>query len=93
METAKPVPVLVGRALILCVDDNQTGLRLVNDILVRNGYAVLQASTAEDSLEMFREAPVSLVVADHMLRGTTGLELAAQFKALKPNVPVVLHSA
>ena len=92
METAKPVPVLIGRALILCVDDNQTGLRLLNDILVRSGYAVLLASTAEESLEMLREAPVSLVVADHLLRGTTGVELAAQFKALKPTVPVVLHS-
>jgi CheY-like chemotaxis protein len=74
------------------VDDNQTGLRLINDILVRNGYAVLLASTAEQSLEMLREAPVSLVIADHMLRGTTGTELAAQFKAIKPTVPVVLHS-
>lgn len=81
-----------GRALILCVDDNKAGLRLTNDILVRNGYAVLLASTAEEAMEMSREAPVSLVLADHLLRGTTGTELAARFKALKPHVPIVLHS-
>jgi CheY-like chemotaxis protein len=74
------------------VDDNQIGLRLINHILVRNGYAVLLASTAEEALEMLHEAPVSLVIADHMLRGATGTELAAQFKSLKPTVPVVLHS-
>jgi CheY-like chemotaxis protein len=92
MESAKPVPVQIGRALILCLDDNQTGLCLINDILVRNGYAVLLASTAEEALEMLREAPVSLVIADHMLRGATGTELAAHFKSIKPTVPVVLHS-
>lgn len=92
MASDKPAPVRIGRALILCVDDNQTGLRLINDILVRNGFAVLLASTAEESLEIFREAPVSLVIADHVLRGTTGAELAARFKAIKPTVPIVLHS-
>lgn len=92
MGSTKPGAVQIGRALILCLDDNPAGLRLMNDILVRNGYAVLLAPTVEESLEMFREAPVSLVIADHMLRGTTGTELAAQFKSIKPTVPVVLHS-
>ena len=82
----------IGRALILCLDDNLTGLSLINDILSRNGYAVLLASTPGESLEMLREAPVSLIIADHMLRGTTGTELAALFKSIKPMVPIVLHS-
>ena len=92
MGSTKPSPVQIGRALILCVDDNQPGLLLLNDVLVRSGFAVLMASTAEESLEMLREAPVSLVIADHMLRGSSGTGLAAQFKAIKPTVPVVLHS-
>ena len=36
--------------------------------------------------------PVSLVLSDHMLRGTTGLALAHQLKAIKPHVPFVLYS-
>lgn len=92
MGSARAASVLIGRALILCVDDNPTSLLLLNDILAQKGYAVLRASTAEESLGMLRETPVSLVIADHLLRGTTGAELAAQFKAVKPNVPVVLHS-
>jgi len=35
---------------------------------------------------------VSLVLSDHMLRGVTGTELAAELKKVRPNVPVVLHS-
>lgn len=92
MGSTKLAPVQIGRALILCVDDNEPGLLLLNEILVRSGFAVLRASTAEESLEMLREAPVSLVIADHMLRGSSGAELAAQFKAIKFTVPVVLHS-
>jgi CheY-like chemotaxis protein len=92
MGSTKPAPVQIGRALILCVDDNQLGLLLLNEVLVRSGFAVLMASTAEESLEMLRDAPVSLVIADHMLRGSSGTELAAQLKAIKPTVPVVLHS-
>lgn len=92
MGIAKPASVLIGRALILCVDDNQTTLDLLNEILVGEGFAVLLASTAEQAVEILRETPVSLVIADHLLRGSTGTELAAQLKALKPNVPVVLHS-
>ena len=90
--SAKPASVLIGRALILCVDDNQTTLGLLNEVLASKGFVVLLASTAEQAVEILRETPVSLVIADHMLRGTTGVELAAQFKATKPTVPVVLHS-
>lgn len=92
MRSTNTVSPQLGRALILCVDDSKTALRLTNDILVKNGFAVLLASTAEQATEMLREAPVSLVIADHMLRGTTGTELAAKFKAIKPTVPIVLHS-
>ena len=43
-------------------------------------------------MSTLREAPVCLVLADHMLRGTTGTALAAKMKRIKPDVPVVLYS-
>jgi len=61
-------------------------------ILEGNGFSVLSAGSAEDALKMFRMQPVSLVLADHMLSGSTGTQLAAQLKAIKPTVPIVLHS-
>ncbi len=39
-----------------------------------------------------QRVPVSLVLSDHMLRGTTGIALAHQLKAIKPHVPFVLYS-
>ena len=61
-------------------------------MLKKEGYSVLAASTGTEALRMFREVAVSLVLSDHMLRGTTGLALAQQLKAIKPHVPFVLYS-
>jgi len=64
----------------------------LKSILEANGFAVLQAFAAEEALQLCHDTPVSLVVADHMLTGSTGAELAARIKAIKPTVPVILHS-
>jgi len=85
-------PAIPGRPLILCIDDNASQLRLLDEILGRQGFQVLQASTVETALETMREAPISLVISDHFLRGTSGTELAEKLKALKPTVPILLHS-
>ena len=45
-----------------------------------------------EALKLFREVAVSLVLSDHMLRGTTGSALAHQLKAIRPHVPFVLYS-
>jgi CheY-like chemotaxis protein len=42
---------------------------------------------------LFQQQPaISLVLADHMLSGKTGTQLAAQIKQIKRTVPVVMHS-
>lgn len=81
-----------ARSLILCVEDNERYLRLRKAVLKKAGYAVLSACSGSEALEIIREAPVSLVLSDHMLRGTTGAVLAKELKEIKPNVPIVLYS-
>ncbi len=55
---------------ILCVEDNKAYLRVREAVLEREGYSVLSASTGDEALKLFREQSVSLVLSDHMLRGT-----------------------
>jgi CheY-like chemotaxis protein len=81
-----------SQPLILHVEDDKAQLDALKAVLEGNGFAVLQATTAEEALRLCRETPVSLVIADHMLGGVTGVELAGRIKALKPRIPVVLHS-
>ena len=81
-----------GKPLILCIEDNVEHLQLRKTVLENAGYGVLGASTGEEALEILREAPVCLVLSDHMLGGTTGTALAKEIKKIKRNVPVILHS-
>lgn len=92
MQRPKTAVAQVGRPVVLCVEDNEAQLHLLSDILARDWFAVIQAATPEEAIERLREAPVGLVIADHMLRGLTGAQLAAKFKAIKPTVPLMLHS-
>lgn len=54
------------------------------------GYEVLVAISGETALQMFRCQKVDLVIADHFLPDSTGAEITAAMKRLKPEVPVVL---
>lgn len=86
------IPQQRGRPLILHIEDNDAQSETLKSILEGNGFAVLQANSAEEALQLCRDTPVSLVVADHMLSGSSGVELAGRIKAMKPALPVVLHS-
>jgi len=91
-ETIEPLRHQPSPQTILCVEDNKAYLRVRKAVLEREGYSVLAASTGTEALKLFREVAVSLVLSDHMLRGTTGVALAQQLKAIKPHVPFVLYS-
>jgi len=81
-----------AKPLILCIDDNKAQLQLRRQILENDGFLVLNATNATEAIHILRETPVSLILSDHMLRGTTGTQLAAELKKVKADVPVVLYS-
>jgi len=89
---AAPSPTIASKPLILCVEDNEIYLRLRKAVLEQAGYAVLSANTGTEAMEILRDAPVCLVLSDHMLRGTTGTFLATQMKKIKRDVPIILYS-
>ncbi len=79
--------------LILCIDDAEIALRVRKLLLAGAGYSVLTASSGEEGLEVFRESPVELVIADHFLSDKTGAEIAKEMKEFKPQVPILIVSA
>jgi DNA-binding response OmpR family regulator len=76
---------------ILVVDDEQTLRRTNRRALERHGYVVLDASTAEEAIEILRAAGsiISLVVCDLGLPMMGGLELINLLKTF-PHSPRVL---
>jgi len=79
--------------LVLCIDDAEIALRVRKLLLASAGYAVLTAPSGEEGLEVFKNHPVDLVIADHFLSDKTGAEIAGEMKQLKADVPILIVSA
>lgn len=82
-----------GNHLVLCVDDEHVGLQVRRLLLERSGYKVITARDGVSGLNLFRKEPVEAVVLDYAMPGMHGGEIAAQMRAEKPNVPILLLSA
>ena len=80
----------VNPTVVLCVDDDPTGLFARRLILTIAGYDVLTAPSGDVALRIFRRRNVDLVITDHFLTGSTGVEIAVAMKQMKPEVLVVL---
>ena len=80
------------KAIILCVDDEETPLMLRRLVLERSGYDVITATSAVTALEIVSSRHVDLVLSDHLMPGTTGTELARQIKSRLSGLPVILLS-
>ena len=89
---ANALRVILAKPLILCIEDEPIHLILRKKVLERDGYNVVGVTTAADALTTLRESPVCAIIADHMLHGTTGTELAREMKEIKPDVPIILFS-
>ncbi len=85
--------IAVQPALILCIDDDDIVLRVRKLLLGSEGYNVLTANSGEQGLELFKQNPVELVIADHFLSDKTGTEISKEMKELKPEVPILIFSA
>jgi DNA-binding response OmpR family regulator len=79
--------------LLLCIDDAEVALRVRKLMLTNAGYRVLTAESGEAGLDLFRDNPVDLVIADHFLSDKSGSEIAQEMKELKPRVPILIVSA
>ena len=81
---------LLAPKVILCIDDDKPCLELRKWVLEKQGYKVLVASDAAEGLELFSKTPIDLVILDYLLIGTTGAEVAATMKKIKPYVKIAL---
>jgi PAS domain S-box-containing protein len=83
-----------GHERVLLVDDEQAVARSSARILERFGYRVTFHTDPVQALDVFRESPDSfdLVISDLTMPGLSGLELAREIRALRPDLPVILAS-
>jgi CheY-like chemotaxis protein len=78
---------------LLCIDDEDIGLRVRKAVLERAGYEVLTAQTAQSGIELFTSGSFDCVILDFLMPGTNGGEIAATLRRIRPEVPILLLSA
>ncbi len=82
-------------ARILIVDDERNNRKLLEVMLLAEGYVLLTAATGEEALAMAAQHVPDLILLDIMMPGMDGYQVTAQIKAgdKTRNTLVILLSA
>ncbi len=76
---------------VLLVDDDSMVLAGTSAMLEELGHRVLTATSAAAALDVVRsDAPIDVVITDHVMPGMTGVELAKHIRDIRQGLPIIL---
>jgi DNA-binding response OmpR family regulator len=78
---------------ILIVEDDESILFGLQDILEGKGYKISTASNGIDGLKLASTKPIDLLVLDIMLPGKNGLEICKRIRKEKIKLPIIMLTA
>lgn len=78
---------------VLVVDDQASMRKNVNDVLSREHLQIIEASSGEEALQIFRRQRPQLVLLDINLPGIDGISVLKEMKLLEPDIPVLIFTA
>ncbi|HET9915996.1 MAG TPA: sigma-54 dependent transcriptional regulator [Candidatus Binatia bacterium] len=78
---------------ILVVDDEASQRELVSGYLKKQGFEVFTAAGGESALELFRQAPMELILTDQRMPGLSGLDLLKAAREINPETQVIVMTA
>lgn len=83
-----------GGARVLVADDDASVRTLIDLALRRQGHEVLLASDSDSALSIASDPsrPIDLLLTDYTMPGRSGLQLAVDIRALRPDIAIVLMS-
>lgn len=83
-----------GTGRILLVDDEAQVVQVTGQMLGSLGYQVTGRTSATEAFELFAEAAqdYDLLITDLTMPELTGVELSNRFKAIRPDLPVILFT-
>lgn len=88
------MPEIENRATtVLCIDDEEPGLRVRKMLLESAGHRVLTARSGGEGIRMFQSEPVDAVIVDYWMSGMNGVTVARELKRLRPSTPIIILSA
>ena len=85
----------MANELIVLIEDNEKNRKLARDVLVHQGYRVVEAESAEDGLAAVARERPALVLMDIHLPGIDGIEALRRLRAdaATRTIPVIAVTA
>ena len=78
---------------VLCVDDHEDSLELLEIIFEMEGFEVKTCDSLENCLQLIYETEFSAIVMDQRFGRETSLELCSKIRAHYPSMPIIYYSA
>jgi PAS domain S-box-containing protein len=90
---AESIPPGAGETILL-VDDEETLVRLGEEMIAQLGYEPVGFTSSVAALQTFRATPerFNAVLSDEAMPDMTGSELALEIRKIRPDIPIVLMS-
>ncbi|MCJ7525823.1 MAG: response regulator, partial [Candidatus Aminicenantes bacterium] len=78
--------------VLLCVDDEEANLKLLEKLLGHQGYTVVSAGNGKDALLKIKSQAIDLVLLDIIMPGMDGFEVCRQIKEDQKlrSIPVIM---
>ena len=91
-ETEEAASLPRGCEQLLVVDDEQPIIDVMRQSLEKLGYQVTATTDPREAVKLFRATPdrFDLLITDQTMPYLTGLQLAQELLALKPELPIIL---
>jgi PAS domain S-box-containing protein len=91
LQVDKHIPV-GNNERILVIDDEETILNMMKEMLENLNYRVVTQVNSEEALKLFQAKPddIDLVITDMTMPYMTGLELAKKLFVIRPKMPTIL---
>jgi CheY-like chemotaxis protein len=78
---------------VLCIDDTEYVLTMLEIFLSAVGYRVLTAADPRTGAQMALDEKIDAVVLDYEMPDLNGVEVAQIVKASRPHLPIIMYSA
>src|SRR5437879_13738577 len=72
---------------VLCIDDEEPGLKVRKILLETAGHRVLTARSGGEGIRVCQSEPVDAVILDYWMSGMNGAAVAREHKRPRPSEP------
>jgi len=75
---------------VLVVDDENLILKIISDILLKEGYDVKTAFNCEKALQLLKEESFHVILTDIRMPEKNGIDLLEEVRTFNPDIPVII---